>query len=157
MIGIVSFWETIDDRDVYMNWSFFGIAHCGDLGLLRPEAATVGSCRRQQHLWCHRNPYSRPEAAIFSCGRRTQDFLSHVSRQKSGRMVSLNILDSLIKRRLSQNIILFIHHEFTIQFLTVWPTTNLLRMNNSKAMPNFFGLLYTLKLSWIYFILFINK
>ena len=62
----------------------FWVAHCDDLLLLRPEAATVGCCRRQQHLWSHRNPYSRPEAAIFSCGLWPQDFLSHMSRQKSG-------------------------------------------------------------------------
>ena len=30
-------------------------------GLLRPEVATIGCCRRQQHLWDHRNPFSRPE------------------------------------------------------------------------------------------------
>ena len=64
--------------------TIFGVAHCDELGLLRLEAATVGCCRRQQHLWSHRNPYSRPEAAIFSCGQRPQDFLSHMSRPKSG-------------------------------------------------------------------------
>ena len=46
-------------------------------------------CRRQQHLWSHRNPYSRPEADIFSCGRRPQVFLSHMSRPKSGRKVTI--------------------------------------------------------------------
>ena len=68
----------------YISWPFFWVAHCDDLRLSRPEAATVGCCRRQQHLWSHRNPYSRPEAAIISCGRRPQDFLSHMSRPKSG-------------------------------------------------------------------------
>ena len=37
---------------------------------MRPQVATVGCCLRQQHFWSHRNPYSRPEAAIFSYGRR---------------------------------------------------------------------------------------
>ena len=62
-----------------LSWPFFWVAHCDDLRLLRPEVATVGCCRRQQHLSSHRNPYSRPEAAIFTCGRRQQDFFkSHV-------------------------------------------------------------------------------
>ena len=68
----------------WLSWPFFWVVHCDDLGLLQPEAATVGCCRRQQHLWSHRNPYSRPEAVIFSCCRRPRDFLSHMSRQKSG-------------------------------------------------------------------------
>ena len=46
-------------------------------GILRPEVATVGCCRRQQHLWGHRNPYSRPEAATVPCARGAQDFISH--------------------------------------------------------------------------------
>ena len=70
----------------------FGVAHCDDLRLLRPEAATVGCCRRQQHLWSHRNPYSRPQDAVFTCGRRPQDFLSPMSRHKSGRMFTIRIL-----------------------------------------------------------------
>ena len=80
---------------VCLSWPFFGVAHCDDLLLWRPEAATVGCCQRQQHLWSHRNPYSRPEAAIFSCGRRPQDFLSHMSRQKSGRMVTIQLISNL--------------------------------------------------------------
>ena len=71
--------------------TIFWVAHCDDPLLLRPEAATVGCCRRQQHLWSHRNPYLRPEAAIFSCGRRPQDFLCHMSRQKLGHMVTIMI------------------------------------------------------------------
>ena len=46
-------------------------------GILRPEVATVGCCRRQQHLWGHRNLYSRPEAATVPCTRRAQDSISH--------------------------------------------------------------------------------
>ena len=70
---------------VRLSWPYFWVAHYEDLLLLRPEAATVGCCRRQQHLWSHRSPYSRPEASIFSCGQRPQDFLTHMS----GRMVTI--------------------------------------------------------------------
>ena len=35
--------------------------------------------------------YSQPEAALSTCGRRPQDFLSHMSRNNSGCMVSLAI------------------------------------------------------------------
>ena len=68
----------------YLSWPFFWIAQCDDLGLLRPEASTVGCCWRQQNLWSHRKTYSGPEAAIFSCGRGPQDFLNHMYWQKSG-------------------------------------------------------------------------
>ena len=37
-------------RTLYMHkLTIFWVVHCRDLGLLRPEAATVGCCRRQQH------------------------------------------------------------------------------------------------------------
>ena len=86
--NVLIYFEVIDHQ-IYISWQCFRVAHCDDLRLSRPEAATVGCCRRQWHLWSHRNPYSRPEAAIFSCGRRPQDFLKHMSRQKSGRMVTI--------------------------------------------------------------------
>ena len=36
--------------DGFAKLAIFWVAHCDDLRLLRPEAATVGCCRRQQHL-----------------------------------------------------------------------------------------------------------
>ena len=46
-------------------------------GNLRLEIATVGCGQRPQHLYGHRNLYSRPQAATISFARRAQDPLSH--------------------------------------------------------------------------------
>ena len=43
----------------------------------RSPQLVVAVGRRPQHLWSHRSPYLRPEAATVPCARRAQDSLSH--------------------------------------------------------------------------------